>query len=657
MLWLAALSSLASCAGEASQGRPWVHKVRIDGTHHISQSDLRKHIALEQTSWIPFARKKYLDPFTVDADRERVEAYYRARGWFEAKVTAADVTAYHSTGVDVHLVVDEGNPTRIARVDVSGLEDAGAKGVRLQKQAQSKLKAGAIFDHQKYLDEKTRLETQLKKLGYAWATVDGRVEVNRDTREADIKLTATLGLVSRFGHVHVKGTEKVDPKLLAIHTGIREGDAFDPDVLEDARGKIYNLGLFSSVRVDYVRTADRLDVVDVIVSVREGTFRELKLGGGIGIEALRNDVHATAQYTRRNWLGRLRTLKLKLEPAYVFIPAVWNVSRHGPATVAEAQLTQPDVPWQLATLKYTLGFDVGIDYGYQYFGPRTQLGVNRNFWHEHVQLSLSYNFQFLKFFSTDPTILFNPALSGRLFGYVDPYRIGFWEETVSLDLRDRPLDAHAGFYASLDAEEGGVYAGGAFSYEKLTPEIRGYVPLGRRVTFAMRGMFGQMFTQGDLGSPVTRRFFLGGPNSHRGFNYNRMSIQVPSGIPGVPALPIGGDQMVLLQGELRVDLFKLAGQWLAIAAFVDAGDVAGPKCAADPTGVCQTIFGRISTSVNWANLNYATGGGLRYRTVIGTIRVDLGIRLNRLSEREPDGTPNPDPGQRFAFHISVGESF
>jgi outer membrane translocation and assembly module TamA len=69
------------------------------------------------------------------------------------------------------------------------------------------------------------------------------------------------------------------------------------------------------------------------------------------------------------------------------------------------------------------------------------------------------------------------------------------------------------------------------------------------------------------------------------------------------------------------------------------------------------IFGRLSTSVNIGNLHYATGGGLRYRTLIGTIRVDLGIRLNRLSEREPDGTPNPDPGQRFAFHISVGESF
>jgi hypothetical protein len=43
--------------------------------------------------------------------------------------------------------------------------------------------------------------------------------------------------------------------------------------------------------------------------------------------------------------------------------------------------------------------------------------------------------------------------------------------------------------------------------------------------------------------------------------------------------------------------------------------------------------------------------------VIGTVRFDLGVRLNRLSPTQADGTPNADPGQRFAFHLSVGEPF
>jgi outer membrane translocation and assembly module TamA len=69
------------------------------------------------------------------------------------------------------------------------------------------------------------------------------------------------------------------------------------------------------------------------------------------------------------------------------------------------------------------------------------------------------------------------------------------------------------------------------------------------------------------------------------------------------------------------------------------------------------FFGRAPTHVSLSSLHHAVGGGLRYKTVIGTVRLDLGARINRLAIREPDGTPNPDPGQRFAFHISVGESF
>jgi translocation and assembly module TamA len=654
--WFAALAS--GCAGEKAEGRPWVHKVQLEGVHRVDAKDLKKKIAVEPTSWVPLSRKKYLDPFTLDADRARIEAYYRAHGWFEARVTAADATPYHGSGVDVRFVVDEGLPTHITRVDLRGLDAVGPKGTRMEKHARAKLKVGDVFDHQRYLDVKAHIEDQLKKLGYAWATVDGRVEIDRDARTAQVTLAADPQAVCKLGYVHVQGTEKVDPRLLAIHTGLRRGDRFDPDDLEAARGKIYNLGLFSSVKVEITRVADAPpDVVDVMVLVKESTFRELRIGGGIGFESLRNDAHLAVRYTRRNWLGRLRTLQLRLEPAYVAIPAVWNIQRQGPGLISDAVLTQPDVPFPLATLKFTLGFDIGIDYAYQYYGPRAQLGVNRNFWREHVQLSIAYNFQLLKFFNTDPAIFFDPAASGVLFGYTDPYRLGYFEESVALDLRDRPLDAHSGAYIATTAEQGGNFAGGAFQYEKLLPEVRAYLPLGRRVTLAGRAQFGQLFVQGDLGSPSTRRFYLGGPNSHRGFNYNRLSLQVPSGIPGVEPLPIGGDQMVLLQGELRVDVAQLFGQWLAVAGFFDAGDVAAPSCGADPTGACRALFGRVPTSVQWGNLHLAVGGGLRYRTLIGTVRVDLGVRLNRLSQREPDGTPNPDPGQRFAFHISVGESF
>ena len=392
-------------------------------------------------------------------------------------------------------------------------------------------------------------------------------------------------------------------------------------------------------------------------------------------ESTRYDVHLAGQYTKHNFFGGLRTLKLSLEPGWVFlvnpasIGAPTGGPSNGPSLKADSTFTQPDLfaPWY--DLKWIVGYDVGIDYAYQYHGPRTTLGVSRTLWHNRVNLGLSYNFNFLLFFNTVPAFQEDPHAAAQLYGYTNPYRVAWLQQDVMLDLRDKPLAPHQGAYLGTTLEEGGVWTGGSFAYEKVLPELRVYVPLGRRVTFATRGEFGQLFVQGDNGSPVTRRFFMGGPDSHRGFNYDRLSLQVPIGYPGSPNLPIGGDQLLLLQAELRANLVKLWGNWFGITAFVDAGDVAAPTANAsleavlapsvtNPGGICgDGQQPKLSTTVQLTRLHTAVGGGLRYKTVIGTIRADVGVRINRTTPCETDGTPNPDPNSRVAFHLSIGESF
>jgi outer membrane translocation and assembly module TamA len=100
--------------------------------------------------------------------------------------------------------------------------------------------------------------------------------------------------------------------------------------------------------------------------------------------------------------------------------------------------------------------------------------------------------------------------------------------------------------------------------------------------------------------------------------------------------------MFLGSTELRYDWFKWNGEYVGVTTFLDAGDV---------TNAGQLRFG---------NLHYAAGFGLRYNTVIGPIRLDVGYRLNRWQATGPDGLDNPDPGsgfKRVAFHFSIGEAF
>ncbi len=658
-------AALASgCAGEKAEGRPWVHDVRFIGVKSVSKRDLRSRISIQLTHWYSPFRKKFLDPFALPGDRERIEAYYRAHGYFDARVVKANVFPHKKGSVDVEFRIDEGPPTKVSRVVVQGVEDSIKD--RRQQEAiwrMPMLVQGKIFKHDDYISEKQLMRQRLKLRGYAWPKVRGEVAIDRDALTAAITLAVTAGPLAHIGKIEVVGNDKVRVNDILRTADLTTGRRFSPDDLENARGRVYNAGVFSSVRITYVHDPVDPSIANVKIEVQESAFRELRVGGGLSIEAQRNDLHLFAQYTKRNFFGGMRSLRLRLEPAIVAVPAVWNPVRVGPALTAEAEFKQPFLfGLRHFDLRWVVGYDLGIDYFFQYHGPRTTLGVNYGLWRNRVNFGLSYNIQYLFFFQTASTVLENPEQAGSLFGYVNPYRVGWWQEDISLDLRDDPLEPHYGAYFQISAEQGGVFAGGAFQYEKIVPDARVYAPLGNRVTLAARAQFGQIWSQGDLGSPTTRRLYLGGPNSHRGFTYNRLSYQVAQGASSnLPPFPIGGDQSLLLQGELRVRVVKLFGNWLGFVAFADGGDVTMPSCRGDcvvsatgPDAPAQPNKTNTLSSLQMSQLHWAVGGGLRYATIIGTIRLDVGVRLNRLQD---GALLTPDPGSRIAYHISVGEAF
>lgn len=623
---------LVGCAHVATDLRPRVRRLTFAGLRHVDEADLRDKLNTG----------KYFDPFAFRLDLRRIEAYYRARGFFDARVVSTDVQSLPRNRVDVVINLDEGPATKLSAVTLSGLDTMGDEAREIR--SQFVLRKGQLFDHAFYLRQKDKIETALKQLGYAFAVVTGKILVDRDRRQATVALQVESGPRATLGAVEVRGLQRIDARKLLRHAGLVLGAPFSLDALTDARAKLSNLRLFSLVELDYHADPQHPDVADPVLTVKEGTFRAWRVGAGVSFDLSRMEVRGRLLHTRRYFLDGLRTLELRLEPAYVSLPNFWQPVRYGAAATAEAQFTQLDLFSPRDQLKVTVGYDLGLEYAFQYHGPRAQVGYSRTFFHDRLSAGLSYNFDEFFFFDTDPALLVDPVLASKAYGYLNPYRLGWWYEELALDLRDHALDARRGGYFALRGEEGGVYSGGAFTYEKLEGEVRGYLSLGSRVVVAARTEFGQIFVQGDTGSPITRRFYLGGPDSHRGFNYNRLSLQIPSGIAGSPALPVGGDEMFLTQLELRVKAVRLFGAWLEAAGFADAGDVASPT-------------GQRFDHLDLTELHYAVGGGLRYKTLIGTIRTDVGVRLNRLSPTEADGRPNPDPGQRVTLHISIGEPF
>ena len=127
--------------------------------------------------------------------------------------------------------------------------------------------------------------------------------------------------------------------------------------------------------------------------------------------------------------------------------------------------------------------------------------------------------------------------------------------------------------------------------------------------------------------PASERFYAGGDTTVRGYTLDRLGDTDTIDQDG---FPLGGDAVVIFNGELRFPVTRTLGG----VVFVDAGNV----------------FARV-TQLDLSRIRATTGFGVRYKSPIGPLRVDLGFKLD--PQVLPDGTRE----RGYALHISVGQAF
>ena len=195
--------------------------------------------------------------------------------------------------------------------------------------------------------------------------------------------------------------------------------------------------------------------------------------------------------------------------------------------------------------------------------------------------------------------------------------------TLSLvyDTRDDISNTTTGLFVEWTNDLAGVFLGGTDSFTRSILEVRGFYRLTSNTTVGSAFEVGWM--EGKNGSwrvPIGERFYAGGPNTIRGFEY-QMVGPLDSG-----RKPLGGlFRSVINLIEIRRDIYRMLGG----AAFVDAGNV-WPRVKA----------------FRLDGYRASAGLGLRINTPIGIIRGDLGFNLDP-REDEP----------RTIFHFNVGQAF
>jgi outer membrane translocation and assembly module TamA len=191
------------------------------------------------------------------------------------------------------------------------------------------------------------------------------------------------------------------------------------------------------------------------------------------------------------------------------------------------------------------------------------------------------------------------------------------------------LNARRGYQLAFHAEAAGKLLPGTFNYVSASADGRHYLPLGSRLVVANRLQFGSVDGAGNepANVPFSKRYFLGGASSIRGWGRYEVS---PLGTSG---FPIGGNSQMAFSSELRAVLRGAFGGVL----FVDGGNVWQEQWKVD---------------VN--DLRYAVGAGLRYQTRVGPARLDFGYQLNPIDGLLVNGT---EQARRWRVHFSIGQAF
>ncbi|MFU6374281.1 autotransporter assembly complex protein TamA [Metapseudomonas otitidis] len=510
------------------------------------------------------------------AAEEQARQAAQALGYYQAEI---DSQVRPGKDPVLQLDVQHGEPVRLRQVTVR--VEGEAAGLKAFKVPKSKaLAPGEPLNHGLYEDAKKLIQSQALRYGF----FDGRFRSQRldiDPRAgvADIELIYDSGPRYALGRVAFDGDTPFDPDLLARLVPFPPNTPYDADQVAKLSQNLQASGYFEEVRVDAQPEpgAGRL----IPVKVRLGAVKPRTLGLGVGFST---DVgpRARANWTR-HWINP-QGHRLGAESEI-------STARQSVGTWYEIPLDPPLTD----SLRFTSGFQreqlTDVESRRFTLGSQWQSKLPDD-WQRVV--SLRWEQEIYDFGDGSP----NGRSSFLIPG------IGY-----SVTRSDNRLDPNQGYHLQLDvrAAKEGVLSDADMTYASAMAKGLYTLPGGHRLLGRVQA--GGIATTDYGAIPPSLRFFAGGDQSVRGYDYQTLSPEDRQGNK------VGGRYMVVGSAEYQ---YPIAERW-RIAAFVDRGNAV------------NNLKDKLKTGA---------GIGVRWVSPVGPIRLDLAKALD-------------DPGG-FRIHFSMG---
>lgn len=600
----------------------------------------------------PFADYQGFNPAVIAQDERRLLRFYRARGFYDAELKAVTFEPPYAAlaaddrpedacspeeetcTVDVTFTVTEGEPLKVATSELlpnpTGLPTELDQGLRRLPIPQ----VGDRFDEADYDAGKQKLVAYLVEAGYGRAAVEGRIGLNKSEHQVAIRYRIEPGQRFRVGRAHIEGHGVLPEASIVAACGLTPGEYYRGSLLAEVQQHVIDLGAFSTVQVEpqFDESSDRVDLLVKVTPLAKTDFRvgvgimsggQMRISTGDLVSYPQWDTHLLLRYERRHIFGTLGRIRIEDRPRLIFQDAFPGTKEPTLGNILLIRNEQPAVLDRHALLVNSLQWDVGPD-PYLRFGRHNvqiRTALERPWFTRKLVATLALQQDFYIVASDR-----EPSDGSEL---PESYQHRFVEQEVRIDLRDLPTDPNQGLYLQLVGREALVLPGADFTTLHTGFDLRGYVPLPLSMVLAARVSMGWLWvytsrvddeTSSRLG-PAPYRLRGGGANGNRGYLAGYLGVGTTGGLRRMES-----------SLELRIRL----GSSFGAAFFGDIGDV------------------RDSGPLRLAVTHPTLGFGLRYRTPLGPIRLDMGFRVGRIADSDNRMRYFGAPG---ALHLTIGESF
>lgn len=564
--------------------RAYIQVIRFLGNHAFSEKVLKKQIETSSyfflTSWVTESGRLKED--LLEGDVERIREFYLNRGYLNIRVDRPKVTRIdQSRWFEVTFPLEEGMPFSISEVRHEG------NGVLSTSQliAATQSKKGAVFNREQIRNDIATMVNLYGEQGYLFANVVPQITPHAEEKTVDLLFQVSEQGPVRVREIAIVGNDRTRDKVIRREIRLNEGEKINTKLLKRSFQRLNNLNFFENIEIT-PQTVDS-ESVDLRVSVKEKSTGSLSLGGGYSSV---DKLVATLDVSEGNLLGRGQLLRAKIDTGK--LRKTYSLTFREPYLLDRPISGTADISNQIRSFN---------SYRERRIGGSLSLGKSYG---EYVSSHWSYSRSTLDLYdltSTAPDLI--KAQAGKSLTSV----LGF---SIVRDTRDFIFDPREGSRHAVSIDYAGTLLGGDNDYYKVVVDSGRFFPLWRNHTLSLHSRIGVAKGIGGKALPAGERFFIGGINTVRGFEFGKAGPVTSQG------QIFGGNKALFFNLEYLVPLVPEAN--LKGLLFYDYGQ------AFDD-----------AESMKLSGLRRSAGMGLRWITPMGPLRLEWGRNLNpRSGERE-----------------------